>query len=488
MLVFVLDVRCKKAYALFIVIISRITYHQKKRGGSDMEIIDELIAVTASSRVSTNPTILEQHSKDESYHEPALPIAVVFPITNEEVQAIVHVAKKHRVPIVAFGVGSSLEGHIIPYEGGISVDFSLMNQIIEIRPDDFLVRVQPGVTRIQLNEELKKYGLFFPVDPGADATLGGMAATNASGTTSVRYGVMRDQVRELEVVLPNGELIKSGNLAVKSSSGFHLNGLFVGSEGTLGLFTELTLRVYGIPEQELAARATFLSIDAAVEAVISLMSAGLQIARVELVDEQSIEQVNVAKDTKFPIAPTLFLELHGNESGLAQDVEFMKEILEDQGVTKIEFERDTKARNQLWEARHYMAYAFNHGYPGKKMMVTDVCVPLSELANGITMARRVLDDVKLPGGIVGHVGDGNFHALVMIDLDNPEEVKRADYFNEQIVEYALAHGGTCTGEHGVGIGKIKYQRKEHGASFDLMQTIKRAIDPDNLFNPGKLLG
>lgn len=452
-----------------------------------MAVIEELIAATAESRVSTNPTILQQHSKDESYHEPALPLVVVYPETKEEVQAIVKIAQKHQLPITAFGVGSSLEGHIIPYHGGITVDFSLMNKILEIRPQDFLVRVQPGVTRLQLNEELRKYGLFFPVDPGADATLGGMAATNASGTTSVRYGVMRDQVRELEIVLPSGDLIKSGTLAVKSSSGYHLNGLFVGSEGTLGLFTELTLRVYGIPEQELAARATFPTIDQAVEAVNSLMAAGLQLARVELVDEQSIQQVNKAKATDYPIAPTLFLELHGNEAGLAQDVQFMQELLSEHGVMELAFEQDTKARNQLWEARHYMAYAFNHGFPGKKMMVTDVCVPLSELAKGIKTARQVLDEVALPGGIVGHVGDGNFHALVMIDIDNPEEVKRADYFNEKIVQFALENGGTCTGEHGVGVGKMKYQQQEHGAAYELMKLLKKTLDPNNLFNPGKLI-
>lgn len=452
-----------------------------------MAVIEELIAATAESRVSTNPTILQQHSKDESYHEPALPLVIVYPETKEEVQAIVKIAQKHQLPITAFGVGSSLEGHIIPYHGGITVDFSLMNKILEIRPQDFLVRVQPGVTRLQLNEELRKYGLFFPVDPGADATLGGMAATNASGTTSVRYGVMRDQVRELEIVLPSGDLIKSGTLAVKSSSGYHLNGLFVGSEGTLGLFTELTLRVYGIPEQELAARATFPTIDQAVEAVNSLMAAGLQLARVELIDEQSIQQVNKAKATDYPIAPTLFLELHGNEAGLAQDVQFMQELLSEHGVIELAFEQDTKARNQLWEARHYMAYAFNHGFPGKKMMVTDVCVPLSELAKGIKTARQVLDEVALPGGIVGHVGDGNFHALVMIDIDNPEEVKRADYFNEKIVQFALENGGTCTGEHGVGVGKMKYQQQEHGAAYELMKLLKKTLDPNNLFNPGKLI-
>src|SRR5690625_2280556 len=266
-----------------------------------MSIIEELQSVLDQSRISTNETILEQHSKDESYHRKALPLVVVYPKSTEEVAEIVRIAKKHQQPLTAFGVGSSLEGHVIPYDGGITVDFSEMNRILEVRPEDFLVRVQPGVTRVQLNEELKKYGLFFPVDPGADATLGGMAATNASGTTSVKYGIMRDQVRDLEVVLPDSSIIRTGNLAAKSSSGYHLNGLFVGSEGTLGLFTELTLRVHGIPEHIAAARATFDTVDNAVQAVVSMLQAGIQVARVELVDEESIKQVNKSQDTNFSV-------------------------------------------------------------------------------------------------------------------------------------------------------------------------------------------
>lgn len=452
-----------------------------------MPAIKELITVLDESRVSTNETILEQHSKDESYHRSALPEVVVYPETAEEVSEIVTIAKKHEKAITAFGVGSSLEGHIIPYEGGITVDFSLMNKIIEISPDDFLVRVQPGVTREQLNKELKKHGLFFPVDPGADATLGGMAATNASGTTSVRYGIMRDQVRNLEVVLPDSSIIETGNLAAKSSSGYHLNGLFVGSEGTLGLFTELTLRVHGIPEHIVAARATFTTIDDAVQAVILLMQGGIEIARVELVDEQSIIQVNEAQETDYKVAPTLFLELHGNEAGLQQSIEFMKDLLAEQNVQDITFERDTKARNKLWEARHFVAYAYSNAYPGKEMMVTDVCVPFSELAGAVSEARKELEQIGLVGGIVGHVGDGNYHVLLMIDLDDAEEVNKANDFNEKIVQYALERGGTCTGEHGVGIGKVKYQRREHGAAYELMRTIKHALDPDNLFNPGKII-
>lgn len=452
-----------------------------------MPVLEQLKAALEPSRVSTNPSVLEQHSKDESYHEPALPDVVVFPKTTEEVKKIVGIANEHRIPVTAFGIGSSLEGHVIPYEGGISVDFSQMNGILEVNPHNFTVRVQPGVTRNQLNEHLKKYGLFFPVDPGADATIGGMTATNASGTTSVKYGVMRDQVRDLEVVLPNGEIIHTGSEVVKSSSGYHLTGLFVGSEGTLGLFTEITLKVHGIPEAILAARATFDSVKQAVQAVVGIISAGIPIARVELVDEASIAQVNKIKQTDYEIAPTLFLELHGNEAGLNEDVKFLEEILANEGVNEIIFEKDALARNRLWEARHYMAYAYIHGNPGKKMMVTDVCLPFDELAEAIIAARKKLDETGLVGGIVGHVGDGNYHVIIMIDLDDPDEVKRAEHFNEFVVEYALKRGGTCTGEHGVGVGKLKYQKAEHGAAYELMKKIKRALDPHNLFNPGKLI-
>lgn len=452
-----------------------------------MLVLEQLKAALEPSRVSTNPSVLEQHSKDESYHEPALPDVVVFPKTTEEVKKIVGIANEHRIPVTAFGIGSSLEGHVIPYEGGISVDFSQMNGILEVNPHNFTVRVQPGVTRNQLNEHLKKYGLFFPVDPGADATIGGMTATNASGTTSVKYGVMRDQVRDLEVVLPNGEIIHTGSEVVKSSSGYHLTGLFVGSEGTLGLFTEITLKVHGIPEAILAARATFDSVKQAVQAVVGIISAGIPIARVELVDEASIAQVNKIKQTDYEIAPTLFLELHGNEAGLNEDVKFLEEILSNEGMNEIIFEKDALARNRLWEARHYMAYAYIHGNPGKKMMVTDVCLPFDELAEAIIAARKKLDETGLVGGIVGHVGDGNYHVIIMIDLDDPDEVKRAEHFNEFVVEYALKRGGTCTGEHGVGVGKLKYQKAEHGAAYELMKKIKRALDPHNLFNPGKLI-
>ncbi|WP_096439149.1 FAD-binding oxidoreductase [Alteribacter populi] len=450
------------------------------------KLVTALRSVLPEKQVTINQTVLEQHSKDESYHASSLPDIVVFPTTAEEVSNTIKIAEQNKVPVVPFGVGSSLEGHVIPYDQGITIDFSLMNKIIEVKESDFLVRVQPGVTRSQLNKELKKYGLFFTVDPGADATLGGMAATNASGTTSVKYGVMRDQVRDLEVVLADGTVIHTGNLAEKSSSGYHLNGLFVGSEGTLGCFTELTLRVYGIPEHIMAARATFPTVNDAVAAVVSILQAGIPIARVELVDEPSMKQVNVYSETAYKEQPTLFLEFHGNEAGLKQDVEFMNEIVADHHCEKIDFETDNAARTQLWEARHNLAYAYVHGNPGKKLMVTDVCLPISELAGAIEHAREALDSLSLTGGIVGHVGDGNFHALLMIDMNDSDELKKADDFNEKIVMYALERGGTCTGEHGVGVGKRKYQEKEHGDGLLVMEKIKQALDPDMLLNPNKI--
>lgn len=451
------------------------------------QVMDALHTKLREDQITINETVRELHGRDESYHQQKLPDIVVFPETTEDVVNIMGISKNLQVPIVPFGLGSSLEGHVIPDNGGITIDFSGMNQVLEVLENDFLVKVQPGVTRTQLNKELKKYGLFFPVDPGADATLGGMAATNASGTTSVKYGVMRDQVRDLEVVLADGTVIHTGNKAAKSSSGLHLNGLFTGSEGTLGCFTELTLKVYGIPEHVSAARASFPTVKDAVEAVVSILQAGIPIARVELVDEVSVRQVNLFSETDYAEKPTLFLEFHGNEAGLKQDIAFMNEIVEGHHCESIEFETDNAGRNRLWEARHNLAYAFIHGNPGKKMMVTDVCLPISELAGAVADAREKVFALGMVGGIVGHVGDGNFHVLLMMDMNDPTEVAKAQLLNEQIVLYALERGGTCTGEHGVGIGKQKYQQQEHGAALLVMERIKIALDPDNRLNPNKLI-
>lgn len=449
-------------------------------------LLFDMKQLTAEDRATANESVLAQHGKDESHHTPVLPDVVVYPVSTEEVSAIMKYANERNIPVVPFGAGSGLEGHCIPLQGGISVDFQLMNQVLEVRAEDFLVRVQPGVTRTQLNQALKKYGLFFPVDPGADASLGGMAATNASGTMSVRYGIMRNQVRDLEVVLADGSVIHTGGLSAKSSSGYHLTSLFVGSEGTLGLFTEITAKVYGIPETMVAGRATFPTVKAAVDAAISLLSAGISIARVELVDGYSIRQVNKHSETDYPEKPTLFLEFHGNEAGLKQDVQFAEELLHGGGCEAFLFETESTKRAKLWEARHNLAYAFKHGHPGKEMMLTDVCLPLSEMSGCVVYAREVIEESGLGGGVLGHVGDGNFHSILMFDKNDPLEVKKANEINEQIVRYALKKGGTCTGEHGIGIGKMKYLKLEHADTLPLMKMIKQSFDPKNILNPGKM--
>lgn len=449
--------------------------------------VESLHEFLQKDQISENETVREQHSVDESYHKGSITQVVVFPRSTKETSQILASASKHVIPVVPFGLGTSLEGHVVPMQECVTIDFTEMNAVLEVSPDDLIVKVQPGVTRSQLNRELKKHGLFFSVDPGADATLGGMAATNASGTTSVRYGIMRDQVRDLEVVLASGEIIHTGSKAAKSSAGLHLNGLFVGSEGILGCITELTLKVYGIPEYEMAGRATFPSVENAVQAVVSLLQSGIPIARVELLDEISLKQLNHHQKTNYPEIPTLFMEFHGNEAGLAQDVDFMKEIVSMYDCKAIEFVADNAERNRLWEARHNLAYSFIHGYPGRKMMVTDVCVPISELAGAVRHAQEQLGALNLIGGVTGHVGDGNFHVILMIDMADEEEKARANTFNESLVAYGLERNGTSTGEHGVGYGKQKYMEQEFGAALVVMQQIKAALDPQGILNPGKLL-
>ncbi|TFD94372.1 FAD-binding oxidoreductase [Jeotgalibacillus sp. R-1-5s-1] len=449
--------------------------------------VESLHQFLEKDQISENETVREQHSVDESYHKGQLTQVVVFPRSTDDTSRILASASKYDIPVVPFGLGTSLEGHVVPVRECVTIDFSEMNAVLDVSPDDLLVTVQPGVTRSQLNRELKKHGLFFSVDPGADATLGGMAATNASGTTSVRYGIMRDQVRDLEVVLASGEVIHTGSKAAKSSAGLHLNGLFVGSEGILGCITELTLKVYGIPEYEMAGRATFPSVENAVQAVVSLLQSGIPIARVELLDEISLKQLNHHQKTSYPEIPTLFMEFHGNEAGLAQDVEFMKEIVDMYNCDAIEFVSSQAERNRLWEARHNLAYSFIHGFPGRKMMVTDVCVPISELAGAVRYAQEKLKEFDLIGGVTGHVGDGNFHVILMIDMEDQDEVSRANTFNESLVTYGLARNGTSTGEHGVGYGKQKYMEQEFGAALGVMQQIKSALDPKGILNPGKLL-
>jgi D-lactate dehydrogenase (cytochrome) len=442
--------------------------------------------ILAAEQISENPTILEHHSKDESYHRPVNPDIVVFPKNKLEISEIMKIASQYQIPVVPFGAGTSLEGHPIPVSGGISMDFQFMNNIIEIRPNDLLVKVEPGVTRKQLNKALKKYGLFFPVDPGADATIGGMTSTNASGTTTVKYGAMKDVVRGLEVVLANGEIANLGGLAAKSSSGYNLTPLFVGSEGTLGVFTEITLKVFGIPEATLACRAVFPSLNNAIKAANTMVSAGIPIARVELLDDRSIKQVNIYNQTAYHEQPTLFMEFHGNEAGIKADVALAQDLADTEGCTQFEYETDSKKKAQLWEARHNLTYAFYHAFPGRKNMSTDVCMPLSKLSDAISYASSLLESLELPGSVLGHVGDGNFHTLMMIDPNDPVELEKAYTVNRKIVEYAIECGGTATGEHGIGLGKIDYLYKEHASSIHLMKMIKDTYDPLGILNPGKM--
>ena len=384
------------------------------------------------------------------------------------------------VPVVAFGAGTSLEGHVIPLHGGISLDLTRMNAIVAVRPDDLTATVQAGATRSQLEAAAGPHGLWFPVDPGADATLGGMAATNASGTTTVRYGGMRAHVLALEVVLADGRVVRTGSRAVKTSAGYNLTELFVGSEGTLGVITELTLRLRPIPEHVVVARAAFPSVEAACRAAAAIIGAGVLVTRCELLDATTIAALNAYKGTSFSESPHLFLELSG-------DVDEVRELVEDEGASGFESETDPAARRRMWDARHNALHASLALAPGSKAMTTDVAVPVSELAAAIEHARGALDGSGLRGGIVGHVGDGNFHVAFLLDPDDETSVASAEALNSSLVDDALARGGTCTGEHGIGYGKLGYLAREHPDLLDLYRGLKNLFDPNGTLNPGKVV-
>ncbi|HET7479129.1 MAG TPA: FAD-linked oxidase C-terminal domain-containing protein [Rubrobacteraceae bacterium] len=440
-------------------------------------------------RVVTAGEAMERHGGGIlTYHDPHAPDAVVYPESREEIIEVLRFASENGVPVVPFGQGSSLEAHTIPVHGGISMDSGRMNNILEVRPDDFIARVEPGVTHGQLNAALAEHGLFFPVDPGWDASIGGMAGTNASGTNAVRYGVMKDQVLGLEVVLGDGSVMRTGGMAMKSSAGYNLTGLFVGSEGTLGVFTEITLRLYPIPEKILAARVVFPDIEAAGRAAVAMIRSGMRIGRVELVDARTVEAVNAYKDTSYAAAPTLFLEFSGSEPAVGRDVEVAQTLSDAEGCETFEFEADEAGRERLWEARHEAGLAIQALYPGRRPMTTDVCVPISDLPDALRHARETIASRGLDGAILGHVGDGNYHAVFPVDPDDAEDLARAEVVNEEIVEYALVRGGTCTGEHGIGSGKIGHLEREHGDSLPFMRRIKQLADPNGIMNPGKIFG
>ena len=452
-----------------------------------MDLLPDLAGVLPDDRIVTDARELERHGGGIfTYHAARPPDAVVCPESRDEVAEVLRFANDRGIPVVPFGEGSSLEAHTIPVRGGISLDLGRMDAIIEVRPDDFVARVQPGVTHERLNAKLKEHGLFFPVDPGWDAALGGMAGTNASGTNAVRYGVMRDQVLDLEVVLADGTVMRTGGMAMKSSAGYNLTGLFVGSEGTLGVFTELTLRLYPVPEKVLAARAVFPGIEAAGRAAVAMIRSGMQIGRVELVDARTVEAVNAYKGTDYAVAPTLFLEFGGSEAGVGGDVAAARAISGSEGCGGFEFEADEAARERLWEARHEAGLAITRLNPDKKPMTTDVCVPISDLPDALGHARQTIAEHGFDGAILGHVGDGNYHAVFPVDVEDEGEMERAEGVSGQIVRYALQRGGTCTGEHGIGSGKIGYLEEEHGDSLPFMRGIKRLADPKGIMNPGKV--
>jgi len=452
------------------------------------ENLSAALAEVLGDRFTTSEHERQQHGKDESSLKPMPPDAVCFPISTEEVARIVRLCHQHHTPLIPFGAGSSLEGHIFAPQGGVSVDLSRMNQILRVSADDLDCTVQAGVTRQQLDKHLRPQGLFFPVDPGADATLGGMTSTRASGTNAVRYGTMSDNVLMLTVVLPDGEIIKTGTRARKSAAGYDLTHLFVGAEGTLGIITEVTLRVQGVPEAIAAAVVGFSDFESAVQAVTQVRQISVPVARIEFLDEVMVQAVNKFAGLSLVEQPTLFLEFHGSNASVKENAELVGEIMRDLGGSDFKWAVNQEERTNLWTARHNAYYAGLAFRPGCRALTTDVCVPISRLAECIVETKRDLEDSSLVAPIVGHVGDGNFHLMMLVDPNQPEEYAEAQRINERLVQRALAMDGTITGEHGVGLGKKKYMNSEHGAeALDVMRAIKHALDPENLMNPGKML-
>jgi D-lactate dehydrogenase (cytochrome) len=438
-------------------------------------------------RLSVAPAVLAEHGQSESLVSGRQPDAVVFPRTTDEVAALAAWSAEHLVPLIGWGAGTSLEGHALAVAGGVVVDFREMAAVLEVRAEDRLVRVQPGIAREALNRELRTTGLMFPVDPGANATLGGMAATRASGTTAVRYGTMRDNVRGLEVVLAGGRVIRTGSGAPKTAAGYDLTALIVGSEGTLGLITELTLRLHGQPEAVMTAVAAFPTVGAAVDCVIATMQMGLTPARIEFLDVETVAACNAYSGLTLPPAPQLLVEFHGHPEGLAEDVRRFRDLAAEFGAEGLDWAEKQEDRTRLWAARHAAYRAILASRPGAKAVVTDVCVPISALAQAVEETRADITASGIPGPILGHVGDGNFHAILLVDPSKPEEAATAKDLARRMAERSLRLGGTITGEHGVGFGKLGLMAAEHGAGWQVMGAVKAALDPLNLMNPGKVV-
>ncbi len=445
------------------------------------------IAELIGERLSTSQAVCDQHGDDLTWNAGQPPDAVAFVQTTEEVARIVRICGHYEVPVIPFGTGTSLEGHISAPFGGVSVDTSQMNEVLAVNPQDLDCTVQAGVTRKQLNEYLRDTGLFFPIDPGADASIGGMTSTRASGTNAVRYGTMKDNVLNVTVVMPDGEIVRTARRAKKSAAGYDLTRLMVGAEGTLGVITEITLKLHGIPEAISAGVCPFPDIPSACEAVIATVQMGLPVARIELLDELQVKACNAYSDLGLAETPTLFLEFHGSDAGVAEQSEMFGAIAEEWGGGPFEWATRTEDRSKLWQARHDAFWAAVDQMPGKSASATDVCVPISRLAECVTETRKDLDETGLYGPIVGHVGDGNFHISLFCDTGDEREVAVCRAFLDRLAKRALEMDGTCTGEHGVGSGKMKYLEAEHGPGLDVMRTIKRAIDPKNIMNPGKIV-
>jgi len=465
------------------------TREDTSRDRGAVETVIAALAAMVGNRLVTSRAAREQHANTLTWVGNQPPDAVVFPHSTEEVQAIVRLCAAERVAVIAFGAGTSLEGQVNAPQGGISLDFRDMNRVNAVHAEDLDCVVEPGITRKQLNDQLRHQGVFFPIDPGADATLGGMAATRASGTNAVRYGTMKDNVLALKVVLASGEVITTARRAKKSSSGYDLTRLMIGSEGTLGVITELTLRLAGIPEAISSGVCPFPSVEAACNATIVTIQSGIPVARIELLDTIQVRASNDYSKLSLPETPMLFLEFHGTEASVAEQSQRFGEIAEEFGGGPFDWATRAEDRTRLWQARHDAYWAQRGLRPGAHPLATDVCVPISRLAECVTETQRDIAETNLLAPIVGHVGDGNFHVGLMVDLDDAEEVARVHGFLERLTERALAMDGTCTGEHGIGQGKMKYLTAEHGKpAIEVMRSIKRALDPLDIMNPGKILG
>mgnify|MGYP001415227542 FL=1 len=457
-------------------------------GTSDVATALAILRQRFGERFQTGEAVRRQHAHTLTWLPNQPPDAVVWPDNTEEVQEVVRIAGTHRVPIIPFGAGTSLEGHLNAPRGGISLDFSRMNRILTVNDRDLDATVEAGVSRKQLNDHLRDMGLFFPIDPGAEeATIGGMSATRASGTTAVRYGTMRENVLNVTAVMADGSVIRTARRARKSSAGYDLTKLLVGSEGTLGIMTEVTVKLYGIPESILSAVCPFESVEGACNSVIMAIQLGLGLARMELIDEATVRILNEQAKLNLPVKPMLFLEFHGTEAGTRDQVRIFEEIARGEGAIGFDWAEKEEDRRRLWKARHESYWSVKTAHPGREAIATDVCVPISRLAECVA---ETLDDIRASGlsaPIVGHVGDGNFHTMPMVDMSNPKEIAAAEVLIEKMAKRAIAMDGTCTGEHGVGQGKIKYLKAEHGPALAAMRAVKQALDPQNILNPGKIL-